>query len=93
MKLYFNSAMKELKNKNNFLVWFFPWNGIVRNYDGEEIGEISSKIMQKLIDSNRFKHTCNGKGLLDHERYYILNPSIVKKPKLLYEAEKTNISC
>lgn len=71
-KLYFNSSIKALENQENILVWFFPWNGIVRNNDGEEIGEISSKVMDKIINSHKCKFFGNGAGLLNHEIYFKL---------------------
>jgi len=72
MKLYFNTALKALEDKNNFLVWWFPWNGMIRNKDGEEVGEISTKIMEKLIDSEKLTFIGRGSDLLDHEKYYKL---------------------
>lgn len=71
-KLYFNTALKALENENNFLVWFFPWNGIIRNNDGEEIGVISTKVMERLIDSDKIVSIGRGSDLLDHEKYYKL---------------------
>jgi hypothetical protein len=71
-KLYFNSAIKALENQKNRLVWFFPWNGIVRNDDGEEIGEISSKVMDRIINSHKCRFIGTGTGLLNHEKYYKL---------------------
>lgn len=71
-KLYFNSALKALENKENFLVWWFPFNGIIRNNDGEEVGTLSTQIIDKLIESEKLEFNSYGKGLLDHERYYTL---------------------
>lgn len=71
-RLYFNTAIKQLENKNNFLVWYFPWNSDIRNYHGDEIGQISTKVTQKLIDSGRLRFSHNGEGLLNHEKYYKL---------------------
>jgi hypothetical protein len=71
-KLYFNSALKALENKKNFLVWWFPFNGIIRANDGEEVGTLSTQIIDKLIKSDKLEFHCYGSGLLDHERYYTL---------------------
>lgn len=71
-KLYFNTALKALENKSNFLVWWFPWNGEVRNNDGEEVGVISTKVMDRLINDERIVFIRNGTDLLDHEKYYKL---------------------
>jgi hypothetical protein len=71
-KLYVKTALKTLENPNNCLVWWFPWNGIVRNRDGEEIGTLSSNVINKLMETEKLElHSC-GRGLLDHERYYVL---------------------
>ena len=75
-KLYFNSSLKVLQNKDNFLVWWFPWNGIIRNKDGEEIGTLTNQIIDKLFENDKLKFIGNGSGLLDHERYYIVNQAI-----------------
>ena len=74
-KLYFNSALKALENKKNVLVWFFPFNGIIRNKDGEEVGTLSTKIIDELIESEKLEFQSYGNGLLDHERYYKLKLS------------------
>lgn len=71
-KLYVKTALKELENKNNFLVWWFPWNGIVRNKDGEEIGTLSSKVIDNLMQTEKLEFNSYGNGLLDHEKYYVL---------------------
>jgi len=71
-KLYFNSALKALEDKNNYLVWWFPFNGIIRRNDGEEIGTLSTKIIDKLMESGKLEFQCYGSGLLDHEQYYNL---------------------
>ncbi len=70
-KLYFDSAIKYLENTKTVLVRFSYYNGVVRN-DDDEIGEISSRIMDKLINSGRFRFIGNGTGLLNHEKYYKL---------------------
>jgi hypothetical protein len=70
MKIYFNEAMKLLKDQNNVLVRFECWNGIIRSKDGEEKGELSQKMVDKLIDNNRLEFIGNGYGLLNHEKYY-----------------------
>jgi len=75
-KLYFNSAIKSLENKNNFLVWWFPFNGIIRNSDGEEVGTLSTQIIDKLIESEKLEFISYGSGLLDHERYYKLKTEL-----------------
>lgn len=75
-KLYFSTALRELENKNNFLVWWLPWNGIIRNHYGEEIGTLSTQIVEKLIESEKLEFRSNGSGLLDHERYYKLKLSV-----------------
>ncbi|WP_294288526.1 hypothetical protein [uncultured Chryseobacterium sp.] len=71
-KLYFNTALKALENPANFLVWFFPWNGMVRNEDGDEIGVISQKVMERLIDHDRIIDVGKGSDLLAHEKYFKL---------------------
>lgn len=71
-KLYVKTALKALENKNNFLVWWFPWNGIVRNKDGEEIGTLSSKVIDNLMQTEKLEFHSYGSGLLDHEKYYVL---------------------
>ena len=71
-KLYVKTALKALENPNNCLVWWFPWNGIVRNKDGEEVGTLSSKVIDKLMETDKLKFHSFGSGLLDHEKYYVL---------------------
>lgn len=71
-KLYFNSALHHLSDSNNFLVWWFPFNGIIRNKDGEEIGTLSTQIIDKLMESEKLRFVGRGSGLLDHEKYYRL---------------------
>lgn len=71
-KLYFKTALKALENKNNFLVHWFPWNGIIRNKDGEEIGMLSTQVIDKLLASEKLEFTGYGSGLLDHEKYFKL---------------------
>lgn len=71
-KLYFNSALKVLDNKRNVLVWWFPFNGEIREIDGEVVGTLSTRIVDKLIESQKLEFIGCGSGLLDHERYYKL---------------------
>ena len=71
-KLYVKTALKVLENKNNFLVWWFPWNGIIRNKDGEEVGTLSSKVIDNLMQTEKLEFNSYGSGLLDHEKYYVL---------------------
>lgn len=70
MKIHFDKALSILKDPSNILVRFEYWNGIIRTKDGEEKGELSTKIMDKLIDSKKVDFVCNGTGLLNHEKYY-----------------------
>tara|TARA_R110000796_G_scaffold162503_1_gene279244 strand:- start:662 stop:889 length:228 start_codon:yes stop_codon:yes gene_type:complete len=70
MKIYFNEATKLLKDQNNVLVRFEYWNGIIRSKHGEEKGELSTKMVDKLIDKNKLEFICDGSGLLNHEKYY-----------------------
>lgn len=74
-KLYFKSALKALENKNNYLVWWYPFNGIIRAGDGEDVGTLSTRIIDKLMNSGKLEFICYGSGLLDHEKYYILKTS------------------
>ena len=71
-KLYFNTALKVLENENYYLVRFFPWGGLVRSKDGEEQGDISTRVMEKLMDSGKLEYIGKGRELLDHETYYKL---------------------
>lgn len=70
MNIYFNEATKLLKDQNNILVRYEYWNGIIRGRDGEEKGELSTKMVDKLIDKNKLEYIGNGSGLLNHEKYY-----------------------
>lgn len=72
-QLFFTSTLKELGNKNNFLVHLDGYNAIVRNNDGEEIGELSESIANKIIKSGKVKFTGKGSGILNHEKYYKLD--------------------
>ena len=71
-KLYFNNTLKVLENENYYLVRFFPWGGLIRSKDGEEQGDISTRVMEKLMDSGNLEYIGKGKELLDHETYYKL---------------------
>lgn len=71
-KLYFNTALKVLENENYYLVRFFPWGGLVRSKDGKEQGDISTRVMEKLMDSGKLEYIGKGRELLDHETYYKL---------------------
>lgn len=79
-KLFFASTLKELENKNNLLVHWSPFNAIVRNKDGEEIGSVSTGIVEKLLNSGKLQFIGKGSGLLGHESYYKLNLTPHKKP-------------
>jgi len=75
-KLYFTTSLKALENPDNFLVWFFPWNGMIRNNDGEEIGDISTKVMERLIADDRIQPIGRGYDLLYHEKYFKLKQNV-----------------
>jgi len=77
-KLYFKKALILLRTYNNVLVHFHPWNGIIRNKDGEEIGAVSTKIIDKLLKTENFEFLGYGEGLLSHEKYYKFNLLINK---------------
>ena len=78
-KLYFNTALKALENENYYLVRFFPWGGLVRSKDGEEQGDVSTLVMEKLIDSGKLQYIGKGQELLNHESYYTLKKNSSKK--------------
>lgn len=69
-KLDFKKSLKALENQNNFLVHWFPFNGEIRNTNGEVIGSVSTRIADKLIDSDLLTRIGRGNGLLNHETYY-----------------------
>ena len=72
MKIYLKQTLVLLKDKNNFLVRFDSYDGIIRNkYEGEK-GELSQKIIDKLINRGKIVFISNGRGLLNHEKYYKL---------------------
>ena len=71
-RLYFTTALKELKNKNHYLVHWNPFNGEIRNEDSDSIGGISSRVMDNLLNSGKLEYMGKGTGLLSHETYYKL---------------------
>lgn len=71
-KLNFKSVLKEMKNQDNFIVYWSPFNGQIRNKDGDDIGSITTRIMDKLLASDLLIESGKGTGLLDHETYYRL---------------------
>ena len=71
-KLYFKTALKLLENPKTRLVQYEYWNADIRDYDGDELGVISQKVTDKLINSGKLEFIGNGTGLLNHERYFKL---------------------
>ena len=76
MKIYFNEATKLLKDQNNVLVRFEYWNGIIRSKEGEEKGELSTKMVDKLIDKNKLEFICNCKYSFNSYRMGLHLPPI-----------------
>lgn len=71
-QLDYKKSLKALQNKSNYLVYWSPFNGAIKNADGKTIGRLSVRITDKLLNSELLIHTGNGTGLLDHEKYYKL---------------------
>lgn len=69
-KMNYNTILKEMKNKDNFIVYWSPFNGEIRNKDGDTIGSISTRMMDKLLGNDMLVSSGKGTGVLDHETYY-----------------------
>jgi hypothetical protein len=71
-RLNYKQSLINLKPKENILIYFHPFNGEIRNKDGETIGTLSTRVCDKLINSELLKFISNGNGLLSHEKHYKL---------------------
>lgn len=77
-KLDYNTALKTLQNKSNIFVYWSSFNGEIRNINGEIKGSISTRIADKLLNSELLIHIGNGTDLLSHEKYYKLKQNMEK---------------
>ena len=71
-KLDYRNALMILKDNSKYFVYWSPFNGEIRNMDGEVFGSTSTRIADKLLNSELLIHIGNGTGLLNHEKYYKL---------------------
>jgi len=71
-KLDYKKALKTLQDKSKYFVYWSQFNGEIRGNDGEVFGSISTRIADKLLNSELLIHIGNGTGLLNHEKYYKL---------------------
>lgn len=71
-KLDYKKALKILQDKSKYFVYWSSFKGEIRGNDGETFGTISTRIADKLLNSELLIHISNGSGLLNHEKYYKL---------------------
>lgn len=71
-RLNYQQTLKSLEKNDCILVYWSPFNGEIRRSDYKTIGTVSTRIMDKILNSDLVTHVGNGEGLLNHEKYYKL---------------------